>query len=123
MSQNPQSGGPNGMLDAEAVGASALRQERPAMRLLLSQERLLPAIFASAIGVGVSALMHTPFGLLTPIVALFLYSRRHTDLVLLYAVLATGLVGSLVATQLYVGEARAVAGAWAEFFIVAICIG
>lgn len=93
------------------------------MRVLLSQESLFPAISASAVGLGVSALIHTPYGLLAPIVALFLFTRRRTELVLLYAVLATGLLGSLVAVLLFVGEARVVAGSWAEFFLVAICIG
>jgi PAS domain S-box-containing protein len=92
------------------------------MKAILSQERILSAIAAFAVGIAVSSLIHTPFGLLAPVVALFLFAGGRTGLVL-HVVSATGLVGSLLVAALYEGEARDFAATWAAFFALAICIG
>jgi PAS domain S-box-containing protein len=110
------------MLDADAVDVSAPRQEQPTMEAILSPHRMVPAIAAFAVGIAVSSLIHTPFGLLAPIVALFLFASGRTGL-LLYIASAAGLVGSLLATGFYEGETRDFAAAWAAFFALAICIG
>src|SRR5262249_41169461 len=94
----------------------------PAMEAMLSQQRLLPAIAASAVGIAVFSLMQIPFGLLAPIVALFLFAGGRAGL-LLNVASATGLVGSLLAAAFYQGEARDLAVVWAAFFALAICIG
>ena len=110
------------MLDADAAEVSAPRQEQPTMEAMLSQQRILPAIAAFAVGIAVSSLIHTPFGLLAPIVALFLFASGRTGL-LLHVASATGLVGSLLVAAFYEGEARDFAAMWAAFFALAICIG
>jgi PAS domain S-box-containing protein len=92
------------------------------MEAMLSQQRILPAIGAFAVGIAVSSLIETPFGLLAPIAALFLFASGRTGL-LLHAASATGLIGSLLVAAFYEGEARHLAVAWAAFFAMAICIG
>jgi PAS domain S-box-containing protein len=92
------------------------------MEAILSPQRMVPAIAAFAVGIAVSSLIHTPFGLLAPIAALFLFASGRTGL-LLYIASAAGLVGSLLATGFYEGETRDFAAAWAAFFALAICIG
>jgi PAS domain S-box-containing protein len=92
------------------------------MEEMLSHHRILPAIVAFGIGIAVSSLIRTPFGLLAPIVALFLFASGRTGL-LLHVASATGLVGSLLIAASYEGEARDLAVVWAAFFALAICIG
>ncbi|SDR44476.1 hypothetical protein SAMN05519103_03220 [Rhizobiales bacterium GAS113] len=92
------------------------------METILSQQRTLPAIAAFAVGIAVSSLIHTPFGLLAPIVALFLFASGRTGL-LLHVASAIGLVGSLLVAAFYEGEARDFATMWAAFFALATCIG
>jgi PAS domain S-box-containing protein len=109
-------------LDGGAAEGVCPRQEQPIMEAILSQQRLLPAIAAFAVGIAVFSLMKIPFGLLAPIVALFLFAGGRTGL-LLHAASATGLVGSLLTAEFYEGEARDLAAVWAAFFALAICIG
>src|SRR5262245_29322576 len=109
-------------LDARAAEAYAPRQEHPTMEATLSQQRILRAIAVSAVGIAVSSVIHTPFGLLAPVVALFLFASGRTGL-LLHVASATGLVGSLLVAAFYEGEARDLAVVWAAFFALAICIG
>ena len=92
------------------------------MGAMLSQQRLLPAIAAFGAGIAVSSLISTPFGLLAPMVALFLFAGGRAGL-LLHAASATGLVGSLLVAASYEGAARDLALVWAAFFTLAICIG
>jgi hypothetical protein len=92
-------------LEAEAAEGARHRQEQPTMEAMLSQQRILPAIAAFAVGIAVSLLMKTPFGLLAPMVALFLFASGRTGL-LLHVGSATGLVGSLLAAASYEGAAR-----------------
>ena len=75
------------------------------MEAMLSQQRILPAIAAFAVGIAVSSLMKTPFGLLAPMVALFLFASGRTGL-LLHVASALGLVGSLLVAAFYEGAAR-----------------
>src|SRR5262249_17356842 len=72
----------SGTLDADAAAVSAARQEQPTMEAILSQQRVLPAIAAFAVGIAVSSLIYTPFGLLAPIVALFLFASDRTRFLL-----------------------------------------
>ena len=74
------------------------------------------------LGIAVSSLTHTPFGLLAPTVALFLFAGGRTGL-LLHVASATGLVGSLLVAAFYQGATRDIAVVWAAFFALAICIG
>src|SRR5262249_5020307 len=109
-------------LDARAAEAYAPRQEHPTMEATLSQQRILRVIAVSAVGIAVASVIHTPFGLLAPVVALFLFASGRTGL-LLHVASATGLVGSLLVAAFYEGEARDLAVVWAAFFALAICIG
>lgn len=110
------------MLDADAAGVSAPRQEQPTMEAILSRQLIFPAIAALAVGIAVSSLIHTPLGLLAPIVALFLLVKGRTGLLLCIA-LAVGLFGSLLVAAFYEGGARDHAVMWAAFFALAFCIG
>jgi PAS domain S-box-containing protein len=110
------------MLDADAAEGSTRRQEQPTMEAILSHPRILPAIAAFAVGIAVFSLIHTPFGLLAPIVALFLLAGGRTGF-LLHVASAAGLVGSLLVAAFYDGVARDAATMWAAFFALAICIG
>ena len=110
------------MLDADAAEVSDTRQEAPTMNAVPSHQRILPAIAAFAVGITVSSLIHTPFGLLAPLVALYLSASDRTGL-LLHGASATGLAGCLLVAAIYEGEARDIAAVWAAFFALAICIG
>src|SRR5262245_43934176 len=92
------------------------------MQTIPSQKRAAPVIAAFVVGIGVCLLIQTPFGLLAPLVALFILTSGRTGLAL-YAVLATGLVGSVFFAASYEGDARDVAVTWAGFFALSICIG
>jgi PAS domain S-box-containing protein len=114
--------GGSARLDAEAVQARVARQEQPNMEAILSPQRTLPAIAAFAVGIAVSSLMKTPFGLLAPMAALFLFASGRTGS-LLYVASALGLVGSLLVATFYEGAAHDLAMAWAAFFALTPCIG
>ena len=92
------------------------------MEAILSQQRILPAIAAFAVGIAISSLIRTPFGLLAPVAALFLFTSSRTGL-LLHVASAAGLVGSLLVAVSYEGDARDLAVVWAAFFALTICIG
>jgi hypothetical protein len=115
-------GGESDTLAGEVAEARASQPEQPIMRAALSQQPLVPAVAASTVGIAVSWLMMTPFGLVAPSAAFFLLARGRTAL-LLHAMSAAGLVGSLLLAALYAGAMRDVAQAWAAFFAVALCIG
>lgn len=85
-------------------------------------QRILPAIASLIVGLGVSLLLRTPFGLLAPIVALFLFCGSRSRF-LLISISAVGLVGSLLFTALHDGDTRDAAVTWAAFFAIATCIG
>lgn len=92
------------------------------MQGILSQEHIVPASAASVFGLAVSALIQTPFGLLAPILGLFLFANGRAGLAL-HAAVAAGLAGALIAVAFYEGEARDIAVDWAAFFALAVCIG
>jgi PAS domain S-box-containing protein len=88
----------------------------------VDQQYTLPAVASLAIGLAVSLLIHTPFGLLAPLVALFLFACDRTA-VLVQVASAVGLLGSLLVTAIYEGATRDIAAEWAAFFALANCIG
>src|SRR5262249_52713842 len=92
------------------------------MQAMLSQQRILPAIGAFVVGIAVSSLIRTPFGLLAPMAALFLFAGGRTGL-MLHVASAAGLVGSLLVAAFYEGAQRDLAVVWAAFFALAICVG
>lgn len=114
--------GENARLNAEAAEERATWQEQLTMEAMLSQRRILPAIAACAVGVAVSSLIQTPFGLLAPAAALFVLASGRTER-LLFLASAIGFAGSLFVVASYEGHARDLAVAWAAFFALAICIG
>jgi PAS domain S-box-containing protein len=122
MNWQTRSVGGSARLDAEAAEARVARQEQPNMEAILSQQRILPAIAAFAVGIAVSSLLKTPFGLLAPMVALLLFTSGRTGL-LLHVASALGLIGSLLVAAFYEGATRDLAMAWAAFFALALCIG
>src|SRR5262249_7176764 len=92
------------------------------MQAMLSQQRILPAIGAFVVGIAVSSLIKTPFGLLAPAAALFLFAGGRTGL-MLHVASAAGLVGSLLVAAFYESAQRDLALAWAAFFALTICVG
>jgi PAS domain S-box-containing protein len=92
------------------------------MEAILSQKSIAPAMAAFTVGIAVTALFQTPFGLLAPTVALFLFTAGRAGS-LLYAVLAVGLIGSLIVAAASESETRDVAATWAGFFVLAISLG
>jgi PAS domain S-box-containing protein len=109
-------------LDAEAAEVHVQRQEQPVMEITLSQQRVALAIAASVAGLAVAWLSTVPFGLLAPIVALFVFARGRMAS-LTYAALAVGLAGALFIAAYQAGAARDLAVTWAAFFAIALCLG
>jgi PAS domain S-box-containing protein len=89
---------------------------------VLSPQHLVLATAASIAGIAASLLTATPFGLLAPVAALFLYSRSRAA-ALLFGTLAIALAGSLLVVALYPGALHDLAISWSAFFAIAICIG
>jgi PAS domain S-box-containing protein len=92
------------------------------MEAILSRQRIAPAIAAFAVGIAVSWLAKTPFGLLAPMAALFAFARGRTML-LLHAALAIGLVGSLFVAAFFAGATRDFAVTWSALLAVTLCVG
>jgi PAS domain S-box-containing protein len=92
------------------------------MVAILPQQRLAILLGVCAIGIAVSGLARTPFGLLAPMAALFLFARRRAVLQL-HAASAIGLAGTLILAVFYGGAAHHLAVTLAAFFAVALCIG
>jgi PAS domain S-box-containing protein len=92
------------------------------MEAMLSHHRILPTIAAFGVGIAIFSLIRTPFGLLAPVAALFLFTSSRTGL-LLHVASAAGLVGSLLVSASYEGDAHDLAVVWAAFFALTICIG
>ncbi len=86
-----------------------------------SYRRLGLAVIACLIGIAVSWLTLSPFGLLGPVVAAFLYGRGIV-VRLLYAALAVALVGALLAAALY-PDMRDAALSWVAFLALSLCLG
>jgi len=84
------------MLDADAAEVSARRQEQPTMEAILSHQRILPAIAAFAVGIAVSSLIYTPFGLL----AAFYEGEARDAAAMWAAFFALAIcIGALIATR------------------------
>ncbi|MBP1886065.1 PAS domain S-box-containing protein [Ensifer mexicanus] len=86
------------------------------------QQRVALMLTASIVGIAVSWLTTTPFGLLAPVAALFVYARLRTAPLLL-AILGTAFAASILAAFFFSDGMRDVASLWAAFFAVALCIG
>jgi PAS domain S-box-containing protein len=109
-------------LNVRAAEVCAPWLEWPIMEAVLSQQRTVLAVAASAVGIAASWLTTSPFGLLAPMAALFLLAYGRT-IRLLYAASVIGLVGALLFAAVYADATRDVAMMWAAFFSVALCIG
>ena len=122
MNRQTWSIGGSARLDAEAAEARKPRQEQSIMAAILSRQRIAAAIAAFAVGIAVCWLAQTPFGLLAPVAALFLFARGHA-MSLLCVASTLGLVGSLLIAALYAGATHDLAVMWAALFAVTLSIG
>ncbi len=104
------------------LDAFLARQEQPMLTQMLPQYRLALAIVASATGIAVSWLIETPFGLVVPIAALFLYVRGRA-VALLLSILAIAVAGLVIAALIDAGSYRELVLPWAGFLIVVLCVG
>lgn len=86
------------------------------------QQRTAPAIAAFLVGIAISWLLRTPFGLLAPAAALIWLTNARVGLAL-HAAAGAGLAGSLLVAALYAGAIREAAALWAAFFALTMCIG
>ncbi|MEK1899935.1 MAG: hypothetical protein AAAB19_10295, partial [Rhizobium sp.] len=87
----------------------------------LSRRRLALAVVACLVGIAVSWLTMTPFGLLGPVAAAFLCARGGAAR-LIYAALAVAMLGALLAALLDAGM-REPALSWAAFFALSLSLG
>jgi PAS domain S-box-containing protein len=94
-------------------------ETQPIQAAMLSRGRFALAAAASAVGIAACWWAQTPFGLLAPISALFLYAEGRA-VPLLFAVLGIGATGSFVAA---LSNAGALAPSWVALFAVAVCTG
>lgn len=85
-------------------------------------QRLMLVVVASVLGIAASWFAMTPFGMLAPITALFVYARGGT-VWLIHAALGIGFAASVVATIYYTGDSHGRNLSWPAFFVVALCIG
>lgn len=92
------------------------------MIAVLPQRGLALALATSVVGLAASWLTTTPFGLLAPVAALFLYARGRA-IPLLNLMLMIALVGSVLAAVFHAGGTRDLGLLWAAFFALALCIG
>ncbi len=91
------------------------------MEAVLTQRQFVPVTAALAVGIAASWLSTSPVGLLAPIAAVYLFTRRAAPL--LHVALAAGVVGALLVAASDVGAMRDAAQVWAALFAVALCIG
>jgi PAS domain S-box-containing protein len=108
--------------EALTVQGLLVREERPVMIAVLPQNGLALVLATSVIGLAVSWVTTTPFGLLAPVAALFLYARGRA-VPLLNVTLTIALAGSSLAALSHAGGARDLGLLWAAFFALALCIG
>ena len=92
------------------------------MTAALLEQRLFLAILTSVTGLAVCWLTTTPFGLLAPIAALYLYAEGRAVL-LLRAALAVAFIGTAIAAYSYAEARHDLLLSWAAFFAVALCVG
>lgn len=92
------------------------------MTAVLPQHGLALALATSVVGLAASWLTATPFGLLAPVAALFLYAPGRT-VPLLNVTLVIAFAGSLLAAVFSAGGTRDLGLSWAAFSALALCIG
>ena len=109
-------------LASKTAAAGAPRQELLIMEPMPFQQRLAIPLGVCAIGIAVSWLAGTPFGLLAPMAAIFLFARGRAVLPL-HAASVIGLAGTLFVAAFHGEAAHDLAVTWAAFFAVALCIG
>jgi PAS domain-containing protein len=97
-------------------------KEQPIMTAALPEQRLFLAILTSVTGLAVCRLTTTPFGLLAPIGALYLYAEGRAVL-LLRAALAIAFIGTAIAAYSYADARHDLLLSWVAFFAVALCVG
>jgi hypothetical protein len=89
------------------------------MTAALPEQRLFLAILTSVTGLAVCRLTTTPFGLLAPIGALYLYAAGRAVL-LLRAALAIAFIGTAIAACSYADARHDLLLSWVAFFAVAL---
>jgi hypothetical protein len=87
-----------------------------------SRTALVPRDLTSVTGLAVCWLTTTPFGLLAPIGALYLYAEGRAVL-LLRAALAIAFIGTAIAACSYADPRHDLLLSWVAFFAVALCVG
>src|SRR5215468_5861412 len=92
------------------------------MEAVLLQQRIALAIAASAIGIAAAWVTKTPFGLLAPVAALFLFARGRATL-LLQVALGIGLAASLLVAAFDTGAPHDHAVTGAAVFAVLLSVG
>src|SRR5262245_54093979 len=92
------------------------------MEVVPFQQRIALAIAAAAAGIAAAWLTKTPYGLLAPMAALFLFARGRAIL-LLHVASGFGLAASLLVAAFDTGVLRDHATAWAAFFAVLLSLG
>src|SRR5262249_29614349 len=85
-------------------------------------QRIALAVAASAIGIAAAWVTKTPFGLLAPAAALFLFARGRAIL-LLQVALGIGLAASLLVAAFDTGAPHDHAVAWAAVLAVLLSVG
>jgi hypothetical protein len=99
-----------------------LGRKEPSMVISeLREQDLALAIVASVVGIAASWLTTTPFGLLAPGAAFFLFVRGRAAHVF-YAALGVAFAGSMLTASLFADGMRDLALLWAAFFALALCI-
>ena len=97
-------------------------KEQRAMTAALPRQHLLVAITASVAGIAVCWLTTTPFGLLAPVAALYLYAGGRA-VMLLRAAWGIALAGAAIGASINANGTHDLMLSWAAFFALALCIG
>jgi PAS domain S-box-containing protein len=93
------------------------------MIAVLPEQRLAHAVLASIAGVAIAWMIETPFGLLAPAAALFLYARGRAASMLNAALVVTGFGLVVLAARFQTDDMRSLAWSWGAFCLLAFCIG
>jgi len=99
-----------------------MSKERTIMTAALRQQRFFLAIIAAIAGIAVCWLTTTPFGLLAPVVALYLYAGDRA-VPLLRATWGVAFAGAAIVAFLFAHDMHDLMLPWATFFALALCIG
>lgn len=93
------------------------------MIAVLPEQRLASVVLASAVGFAVGWMIGTPFGLLAPAAALFLYARGRTASMLNTAFVVGATVLAVLAAGLEAGASRELIWSWVATCVLAFSIG